>query len=58
MRKHLLAVLIIIFALVLGYGLWLYSESLRTGDGFTELLKEDLAVKQQDVTNFISNKNK
>ncbi len=56
MRKHLLAVLIIIFALVLGYGLWLYSESLRTGDNFIELLKDDLAARQQTVAKFISDK--
>ncbi len=56
MRKHLLAVLIIVFALVLGYGLWLYSESLRTGDDVIELLKEDLATKQKTVADFISDK--
>ncbi|KKS78683.1 MAG: hypothetical protein UV57_C0048G0004 [Parcubacteria group bacterium GW2011_GWD2_43_10] len=58
MRKHFLAVLIIVFTLVLGYGLWLYSESLRTGESFVELLKDDIATNQQAVKNFISDEDK
>ncbi|KKS92012.1 MAG: hypothetical protein UW06_C0011G0008 [Parcubacteria group bacterium GW2011_GWE1_43_8] len=58
MRKHFLAVLIIVFTLVLGYGLWLYSESLRTGESFAELLKDDIATNQQAVKNFISDEDK
>ncbi len=58
MRKHFLAVLIIVFTLVLGYGLWLYSESLRTGESFAELLKDDIITNQQAVKNFISDEDK
>jgi len=58
MRKHFLAVLIIVFTLVLGYGLWLYSESLRTGESFVELLKDDIATNQQAVKNFISDEDR
>ena len=53
MRKHTTAVLIIIVMLCLGYGLWLYSESLRTNVDLGSLLKKDLAAKRESLNGFI-----
>ncbi len=52
MGKHLLAVIIFLLVLFLGYGMWLYSESLRTGKDFNILLKQDLFDKQQTIINW------
>ena len=54
MRKHAIAILTIIVVLCLGYGLWLYSENLRTGVSFDRLLKNDLSSKQKALNDFIA----
>lgn len=53
MGKHLTALLIIIATLSLGYGLWLYSESLRTGSDYSVLLKNDLQEKKQVISGWL-----
>ena len=35
--------------LSLGYGMWLYSESLRTGKAFEVLLKRDFMAKRESI---------
>jgi uncharacterized membrane protein YqjE len=47
MRKHFFAIVIILLVLGLGYGMWLYNESLKTGKDFHVILKQDLAAKRE-----------
>lgn len=50
MRKHLIITLALIVILCLGYGLWLYGQTLRTGANFGRLLERDLATKRTAVS--------
>jgi hypothetical protein len=54
MRKHILTFIIILLVLCLGYGMWLYSESLRTGIDFGRLLKQDLTAEKEALNDMMA----
>jgi uncharacterized membrane protein YqjE len=57
MGKHFLAITVVLLVLCLGYGMWLYSESLRTSTDFGILLKQDLESKRQSLSELMVKEN-